>query len=178
MAALGLPCCTWASSSHGEQDHSSRSSRRGGSSYCGAQALGCAGSVVVAHRLICPVACGIFPDQGSNRCPLHWQADSYPLDHPGSPMNTILPGLLTPSRQKLGTTLAVQQLSFHLPGLPWWLSGKESTCQAMGPEQLSPGGLLNPCSRAGALQPLKPRVPEPELHTKRRHDSEKPAHRN
>ena len=23
-----------------------------------------------------PAACGIFPDQGSNPCPLHWQADS------------------------------------------------------------------------------------------------------
>ena len=44
-----------------------------------------AGSVVVAHRLSCSVACGIFPDQGSNRCPLHWQADSQPLHHQGSP---------------------------------------------------------------------------------------------
>ena len=35
-----------------------------------------AGSVVVAHGLSCSVACGIFPDQGSNPCPLHWQADS------------------------------------------------------------------------------------------------------
>ena len=34
------------------------------------------GSVVVAHRLSCSVACGIFPDQGSNPCPLHWQVDS------------------------------------------------------------------------------------------------------
>ena len=25
-----------------------------------------------------PMACGIFPDQESNPCPLHWQADSYP----------------------------------------------------------------------------------------------------
>ena len=29
------------------------------------------GSVVVAHRLSCPLACGIFPDQGLNLCPLH-----------------------------------------------------------------------------------------------------------
>ena len=29
------------------------------------------GSVVVVHGLSCPVACGIFPDQGSNLCPLH-----------------------------------------------------------------------------------------------------------
>ena len=35
------------------------------------------GSVVVAHGLSCCEACGIFPDQGSNSCPLHWQADFF-----------------------------------------------------------------------------------------------------
>ena len=44
-----------------------------------------AGSAVVAHGPSCSVACGIFPDQGSNPCPLHWQADSQPLRHQGSP---------------------------------------------------------------------------------------------
>ena len=44
-----------------------------------------AGSVVVAHGPSCSMACGIFPDQGSNPCPLHWQADSQPLHHQGSP---------------------------------------------------------------------------------------------
>ena len=34
------------------------------------------GSVVVAHGLSCSGACGIFPDQGSNPCPLRWQPDS------------------------------------------------------------------------------------------------------
>ena len=29
------------------------------------------GSVIVAHGPSCSVACGIFPDQGSNPCPLH-----------------------------------------------------------------------------------------------------------
>ena len=43
------------------------------------------GSVIVAHGPSCSVACGIFPDQGSNPCPLHWQADSQPLRHQGSP---------------------------------------------------------------------------------------------
>ena len=43
------------------------------------------GSVVVAHGRSCSAACGIFPDQGSNPCPLHWQADSQPLCHQGSP---------------------------------------------------------------------------------------------
>ena len=44
-----------------------------------------AGSVVVAHGPSCSVACGILPDRGSNPCPLHWQADSQPLRHQGSP---------------------------------------------------------------------------------------------
>ena len=45
-----------------------------------------AGSAAVAHGPSCSVACGIFPDQGSNPCPLHWQADSQPLRHQGSPI--------------------------------------------------------------------------------------------
>ena len=45
-----------------------------------------AGSVIVAHRPSCSAACGIFPDQGSNPCALHWQADSQPLRHQGSPV--------------------------------------------------------------------------------------------
>ena len=57
------------------------------------------GSVDVAHGSSCSVACGIFPDQGSNLCPLHWQADSQPLRHQGSPVIEIfvslgVPGLL------------------------------------------------------------------------------------
>ena len=44
-----------------------------------------AGSVIVAHGPSGSAACGIFPDQGSNPCPLHWQADSQPLRHQGSP---------------------------------------------------------------------------------------------
>ena len=37
------------------------------------------GLVVVARGLSCPVACGIFPDQGLNLCPPHWQVESHPL---------------------------------------------------------------------------------------------------
>ena len=44
-----------------------------------------AGSAIVAHGPSRSVACGILPDQGSNPCPLHWQADSQPLRHQGSP---------------------------------------------------------------------------------------------
>ena len=63
-------------------------SHPGGFSCCRARALGArasavvarglqsTGSVVVAHGLNCFTACGIFPNQGSNPCPLHWQEDS------------------------------------------------------------------------------------------------------
>ena len=49
-----------------------------------------AGSVIMAHGPSCSAACGIFPDQGSNPCPLHWQADSQPLCHQGSPIFPFL----------------------------------------------------------------------------------------
>ena len=38
-----------------------------------------------AHGLSCPATYGIFPDWELNLCPLHWQEDSQPLDHQGSP---------------------------------------------------------------------------------------------
>ena len=49
-----------------------------------------AGSIAVEHRLRCPVACGIVLDRGWKLCPLHWQADSQPLDHQGSPPYSLL----------------------------------------------------------------------------------------
>ena len=51
-------------------------SRCAGFSSCGSRALGAQASVVVVHGLSCSAACEIFPDQGSNPCPLHWQVDS------------------------------------------------------------------------------------------------------
>ena len=88
LAVLGLRFCAWAFSSCGEQGHSS--------SRCMSLSLlrplllrstgsRGAGSVVTAHGPRCSAAHGIFPDQGSNPCPLHWQADSQPLCHHGSP---------------------------------------------------------------------------------------------
>ena len=44
-----------------------------------------AGSAVVAHGPSRSAARGILPDRGTNPCPLHWQADSQPLRHQGSP---------------------------------------------------------------------------------------------
>ena len=50
----------------------------------------CAGSVIVAHGPGCSMACGIFPDQGFNPCPLHWQADRFSTTAPpGKPGHLI-----------------------------------------------------------------------------------------
>ena len=51
---------------------------------------GAQSSVVVVHRSSCPAACGIFLAQGWNPCLLHWQLDSLPLDHQGSPLMFLL----------------------------------------------------------------------------------------
>ena len=72
--------------------------RVGATLHRGARASHCRGLSIAEHRLqtcklsscgsglSCPAACGIFPDQGSNPCPLHWQADSQLLRHQGSPI--------------------------------------------------------------------------------------------
>ena len=72
-----LPFCCVAWASH-----------RGGFSCCealgmwtslvAARRLKCVGSVFGAHWLCHFIMCGIFLDQGSKPCPLHWKADSYP----------------------------------------------------------------------------------------------------
>ena len=59
-------------------------------SCCRTWALGLMGSIVAAHELSCSVACGIFLNQGSNPYLLHWQADSLPLSHQGSPLCAFL----------------------------------------------------------------------------------------
>ena len=47
-----------------------------GLSSCGSRALEHRLSSCGTRGLSCSAACGIFPDQGSNPCPLHWQVDS------------------------------------------------------------------------------------------------------
>ena len=44
----------------------------------------------MVHRLSCSSICGIFLDQGSNLCLLHWQADFLPLSHQQSRTHRIL----------------------------------------------------------------------------------------
>ena len=56
---------------------------------CGFQLLQHVGLVVVIQELSYSAACGIFPDQGSNLCLPHRQADSLPLRHLGSPGKVV-----------------------------------------------------------------------------------------
>ena len=53
-------------------------------SSCGSWAL---------EQLNCCTACGTFPDRRLNPHPLHWQADSHPPDHQGSPRLLVLSGI-------------------------------------------------------------------------------------
>ena len=82
-----------------------------GLSSCGSWALE-HGLTVVADGLGGSIACGIFPDQGSNLCLLHKQAASLPLSHQESP--------------------AINKINIYIfliiAGLSWWLSGKEAAC--------------------------------------------------
>ena len=83
LAVLGLGCCAWVFSSCGEQGLLSSWSVV--TSLVVEHVLWSAGSAFVAHGLGCSTACGILVlEQGWNPCPLHWQADSLPLDHQGS----------------------------------------------------------------------------------------------
>ena len=52
-------------------------------------------AAVVAHGLSGPAACGIFMNQRSNLCPLHWQADCSLLDHHGHPLALPFPSYRT-----------------------------------------------------------------------------------
>ena len=76
----------------------------------------CEGSVVVTHVFSCSKAYGIFPDQERNRCPLGCKADSWPLDHLGSPLLSILTNhivLIKPTTLSLHSTIA--HFPFPLP---------------------------------------------------------------
>ena len=68
---LGLHCCSGSSLVAVSRGYSSLWCP--GFSCCGAQALGSTGSVVWCTGFSCSAACEIFPDQGLNLCPLHWQ---------------------------------------------------------------------------------------------------------
>ena len=88
MAVLGLCFCARAFSSCGKWEPlfiAVRGPLTIAASLVGSTGSRRAGSVIVAQGPSCSAACGILADQDSNPCPLHWQADSQPLHHQGSP---------------------------------------------------------------------------------------------
>ena len=88
-----------------------------------------AGSVIVAHGPSCSATYGIFPDQGSNPCPLHWQADSQPLRHQGSPW-TFSNGVFSLSRVFIHGSMAIFSVSFLMEGTVDLLSSMIHCCLA------------------------------------------------
>ena len=66
-----------------------------------------------------------FPSRGSSwpRDLLHWQADSLPLSHQGSPYFCIINHYWNEIASLV--TLAIPRT---IPNPTWWLSGKESVC--------------------------------------------------
>ena len=94
-----------------------------------------AGSVVVAHRPSCSTACGIFPDQGSNPCPLHWQADSQPLRHQGSPISAVSLAEMLQARREWHNIFEMlkgkhlQPRTFYPAMLSFRLKGRQRTSQ-------------------------------------------------
>ena len=48
------------------------------------------GSTAAVHGLSCSVACGIFPDRGSNLCLLQWLVDSSRLSEPSRKLRMFL----------------------------------------------------------------------------------------
>ena len=137
------------------------------------------GSVLVMHGLSCLTACGIFPYQESNLCVLHWQVDSWPLSHQGSPLLLCLGDfffcmcvsivvfcfvLIVPMRFWYSNLYMYKVPFFHfnmwdiyiyIYGHPWWLSGKESACSAgvPGVAGLIPGSGRSP--EEGNCNPLQ-----------------------
>ena len=104
-----------------------------GSRACGLQYLQHAGSGVVVHGLSCPMACGIFLDQGLNLYLLHWQVESYLLYYQGSPTLSFnnrmhcnvtshwVWGVVLYDTHLLHTSSSVPQVGFPSISVPWTL---------------------------------------------------------
>ena len=107
-----------------------------------------AGSAIMTHGPSRSAACGIFPDQGSNPCPLHWQADSQPLRHQGSPQMTLLQALFSSfhfCETCWAFLLEDPGSTFPFPGLSW-------CCLLSSKKKLSPACshiLSSICSPSG-----------------------------
>ena len=89
----------------------------------GCRHMGCSNCSTWAHRHSCSKACGVFPDQESNPCPLHRQADSYPLDHQGHSKVTFIFSDALRHQNHLGVKIQIAlppSWTFQKHRLPSW----------------------------------------------------------
>ena len=107
-----------------------------------------AGSAVVAHGPNCSTACGIFPDQGWNPRPLHWQADSQPLRHQGSPLIILKQNIF-----EMNSTLYIFFFKFYL-FIYFWLFWVFISVRGLFPVVASRGHSSSWCAGLSPLQPL------------------------
>ena len=104
----------------------------------------------VVHRLSCSVACGIFPDQGSNPGLLHWRADSLTTEPPWKPC----PGSRSfpiscphASRTLVCSVFCAQNtarsaVDIHSLNEEWMKLGRAWTCRAGAPVPGTPSSSL------------------------------------
>ena len=128
---------------------------------CGAQVLGTwmgfsnCGLLAPGHGLSCSAACGIFPDQRLNLCPLHWQADFYPQYHQGWPvcLSVKFSKVQSFSRVQLYTTLwiAARQASLSI-------TNSRSSLRFMSIESVMPSIHLILCHPLLLLPPIPPSI--------------------
>ena len=88
MALLGLHCCAdfaVVAESGGPSLAVVHGLLRVVASLVAGRGLSSTGLGAEVYGFSCPAACEIFPDQGSNSCLLHRQADSSPFSHQGCP---------------------------------------------------------------------------------------------
>ena len=146
IAVMGPHCCAWAFSSWGEQGLFSscgaRASHCGGFS-CGARALKHKGLVVVALRLSCPAARGIFPDQGSNPWLLQLAGRFFTTEPPGNWSSIIFYLLTSFPLRPWGTPFPHTRACLPLCLLPFFPVGR-------GPP--SPGVVHISCKKGLVMQ--------------------------
>ena len=123
----------------------------------------------MVHGLSCSAACGVFPDQGSNPCPLRWQADSYPLTTRG--VLALCPSFLaetqphglasaSPASSPTGTVprlFSWQRQRSEVKGTPKAKRPGQETRSWVSQGRLSPlhsrGTTAQPCPSQGLLRP-------------------------
>ena len=79
---------------------------------------------------------GIFPGQGSNPCLLHWQVDSLPLSHQGSPPAVALCPLVA-APGMVGLCPLITPAALHLHPSASHLPIPGATCQGLNPLRLA-----------------------------------------